>query len=209
MGRRTFDQIVSGAALVIAVVLVVAGALLAWAASFANGNVSSQLSDQRITMPSGQGVDSLPEADKAVMAKFAADGKNQMDTGDEAKAYADHYILSHMNSGVVELYEKHKLWDKVGVAPGTPRTYSEMGGDIRKVTEGASEEMLGELQAERTSLFQGNALRGMLLNAYAFGTLGKIAVWASIACFIGAGLLLVLGILGLMHAKKVPANQVA
>ena len=59
---------------------------------------------------------------------------------------------------------------------------------------------LGDL---RQSLFMGNALRGMLLNAYAFGTMGTIAFIAGIGAFIAAGVLLVLVFLGFRHAKHV------
>ena len=59
---------------------------------------------------------------------------------------------------------------------------------------------LGQL---RQSLFMGTTLRGMLLNAYAFATLGTIAMWAAIASFIGAAVMGALGILGLRHAHKV------
>ncbi|MFL6165557.1 MAG: hypothetical protein ACJ710_04675, partial [Ornithinibacter sp.] len=59
---------------------------------------------------------------------------------------------------------------------------------------------LGEL---RQTLFMGTTLRGMLLNAYAFATLGTIAMWAAIASFIGAAVMLTLGVLGLRHAHQV------
>jgi hypothetical protein len=49
----------------------------------------------------------------------------------------------------------------------------------------------------------GTTLRGMLLNAYAFATLGTIAMWAAIAAFIGSAVMFVLGILGLRHAHSV------
>ena len=49
----------------------------------------------------------------------------------------------------------------------------------------------------------GTTLRGMLLNAYAFATLGTIMMWAAMASFIGAAVMLTLGILGLHHAHKV------
>ena len=48
----------------------------------------------------------------------------------------------------------------------------------------------------------GNTLRGELLTAYAFGKLGAIAGYAAIASFIGAGLMLILGAMGLVHAKR-------
>ena len=53
-------------------------------------------------------------------------------------------------------------------------------------------------------MFKGETLRGLLLNAYAFGTMGTIAGIAAMCAFIGGGLLLLLGALGLWHARRVP-----
>ena len=49
----------------------------------------------------------------------------------------------------------------------------------------------------------GDTLRGLLLNAYAFGVVGTIALYASIASFIGAVVLLLLAALGFRHARAV------
>ena len=49
-------------------------------------------------------------------------------------------------------------------------------------------------------MFKGETLRGLLLNAYAFGTMGTIA---GIAAIIAAAVMLVLGGLGLMHSRCV------
>ena len=46
-------------------------------------------------------------------------------------------------------------------------------------------------------------LRGLLLNAYAFGKMATIAGLAAIAAFIAAGALLILSALGLYHSRKV------
>ena len=62
----------------------------------------------------------------------------------------------------------------------------------------------GEL---RQTMFMGDTLRGMLLNAYAFGTLGTIAIYAAIASFIGAAAMLVLSLLGWRHLRRVPAEE--
>jgi hypothetical protein len=51
-------------------------------------------------------------------------------------------------------------------------------------------------------VFEGETLRGLLLNAYAFGAMGTIAGIAAIAAFIAAAVMLVLGGLGLMHARR-------
>jgi hypothetical protein len=43
MRRRTFDVLASGAGLLIAAVLILAGAVMTWGYTFVNGEVSSQL----------------------------------------------------------------------------------------------------------------------------------------------------------------------
>jgi hypothetical protein len=58
------------------------------------------------------------------------------------------------------------------------------------------------LGQERQTLFQGETLRGLLLNAYAFGKVGRIAGIASIASFVGAAIMLVLAGLGIAHTRR-------
>jgi hypothetical protein len=91
------------------------------------------------------------------------------------------------------------------------KTYSEVSGEYLKAAKDPNADpkavaALGEL---RQSLFMGNTLRGLLLNAYAFGTMGTIALYAGIAALIAAALLLVLAVLGLRHAKQVDDEVVA
>lgn len=65
----------------------------------------------------------------------------------------------------------------------------------------ADQEKVAELGQLRQTLFMGNTLRGLLLNAYAFGTIGKIAGIASIPSFVSAAVMVLLSLLGLRHAK--------
>jgi len=60
------------------------------------------------------------------------------------------------------------------------------------------------LKAEATTAFEATTLRGLLLEAYAFGTFGTIALWAGIAAFILAGLMLILVAFGFWHSRRVP-----
>jgi hypothetical protein len=88
------------------------------------------------------------------------------------------------------------------------RTYEEVSGEFIAATKNpnadpAKVKALGDL---RQTLFMGNTLRGMLLNAYAFGTMGTIAMFAAWAAFIGAAAMLVLAILGFLHLRRVPAE---
>jgi len=55
-------------------------------------------------------------------------------------------------------------------------------------------------------VFQGTTLRGLLLEAYAFWQMGQIALYAAIACFAAAAVMLILTILGLVHLRRVPED---
>ena len=46
----------------------------------------------------------------------------------------------------------------------------------------------------------------MLLEAYGFWMFGQIALFAAIASFTGAVLLLILSAIGLVHGRRVPAQ---
>jgi hypothetical protein len=52
------------------------------------------------------------------------------------------------------------------------------------------------------TIFRGTTLRSMLLEAYGFWQLGQIALIAAIASYIGAGLMLMLSILGFLHLRR-------
>ncbi len=179
--RKTLDKLISWTGLILAAVLVVAGGLLTYASSFVADNVKEQLSQQNITMPAAAALETQEQKD--ALLQFAG---QKMENGAQAKAFADHYILVHMNT------------------QSNNRTYSEVSGDFIKLSKDpnadqAQVKALGEL---RQSLFMGNTLRGLLLNAYAFGTMGTIALYAGIGAFIAAAIFLVLGLLGLRHAKS-------
>ena len=186
MRRKTLDALLTTGGFIVAAVLLVAGGLLMWASTFVNDNVHSQLADQKITMPSGAAI-----ADPAIHPYLAQYAGQQMTTGAQAKAYADHYIKVHM--------------DKAGQG----RTYEEVSGEFMAASKADHPDAakVAELGQLRQTLFMGNALRGLLLNAYAFGTMATIAFWGAIAAFVGAAALIVLSLLGLRHERTVPAEQ--
>jgi hypothetical protein len=187
--RSAFDKLISWTGLALAAVLIAAGGLLTWANSFIGDQVHDQLVMQDITMPAGDAIAELPKADKNALEPYAG---SVMDTGPEAKAFADHYILVHMN------------------AASDGRTYEEVSGEFLQLTpeEKATPDgqALGQL---RQTLFMGNTLRGLLLNAYAFATIGTIAGIAAIVAFGSAGALLLLFALGIWHARRVVRTEQA
>lgn len=179
MRRHVFDLLVSLAGLAVVAILLVAGGLLMWGSGFASRNVHNQLAEQHIFFPAkGSSALASPKIGP-YLNRFAG---QQVLTGQQAKAYADHFIAVHL---------------------------SEMpyGGVYAKISAAAqakpSDTSLKELQ--QTS-FQGTTLRGLLLTAYAFGFFATIGFWAGIAAFVAAVLMAVLVAFGFWHAKTVPAD---
>jgi hypothetical protein len=56
------------------------------------------------------------------------------------------------------------------------------------------------------TLFKGETLRGLLLNAYAFWQIGQIALIVGIVALAAAAVMLVLSVLGFMHLRRTPAE---
>lgn len=191
--RRTIDSVLIAIGAVLTVALVVAGALLSWGSNFAADYVDDELSSQNITFPPAE---ALEEEGRTDLVKFAGEDVN---TGEEAEGYAS-FINGHL----------------AGIADGA--TYADLGTPEREAKaavaaaeeEGASEATIAELQAEadeisgqRNTLFKGETLRGLLLTAFAWATVGQIAGYAAIAAFTAGAVMLVLVLLGLRHHHKV------
>lgn len=180
--RSAFDKLISWTGLALAAVLILAGGLLTWANMFIGDQVHDQLTMQGITMPEGDQLAGLPQSDADALKPYAG---SPLDTGPEAKAYADHYILVHMNE-----------------ASGD-RTYADVSGEYVAMSDQQKVSEEGQaLGALRQTLFMGSTLRGLLLYAYAFATIGTIAGIAAIVAFAGAAVLLVMFGFGLWHAKR-------
>jgi hypothetical protein len=191
--RRTIDSVLIAFGAVLTVALFVAGGLLSWGANFADDYVGDELSSQNITFPPAA---SLEEEGRDDLVKY---GGEFVDTGNEAEAYAS-FINGHLQ----------------GIADG--KTYADLGTPEREANaavaaakeSGASESEIAALEEEaasisgqRNSLFKGETLRGLLLTAYAWATVGTIAGYAAIAAFAAGAVMLVLVVLGLRHHHKV------
>jgi hypothetical protein len=181
MSRKLFDRLTSGVGVLMVVVLLVAGGLLIWGHSFVNSNVHSQLARQDITFPSKAAFAHPKPGSEITAAMIPSVSKyagQQLLTGPQAEAYADHFIAIHL---------------------------SEMpyGGVYAKISAAAiaSPTNTSLKTLEQTS-FQGTTLRGLLLEAYAFATIGLIMLWAAIAAFAVALIMSVLVGVGLWHSSR-------
>ena len=184
MNRRTFDKIVSFVGLGLALLLFTFAGLLNFGASFANESVKTQLENQNIAFPAE---DSLPADTKEQLTKWA--GKT-VNTGEMARDYSDLYIWEHMKGSSIAV-------------TGKPSTYSEVSGTYMGLVRGGSTDVatITKYADLRETLFMGNTLRGMLLQAYAFGTMGVIAGYAALASLGGAILFLILGVAAVLHRR--------
>jgi hypothetical protein len=186
MSRKVFDKLTSAGGVVAVVVLVVAGGLLTWGHSFVNSNVHDQLAQQQISFPSSAafahakaGTEITPSMIPSV-SQFAG---QQLLTGSQAEAYANHFIAVHL---------------------------SEMpyGGVYSKVSAAAiAAPTNAKLAALKQTSFQGTTLRGLLLEAYAFSEIGAVMLVGAIASFILAAIMAALVALGVWHAARVSEDE--
>jgi hypothetical protein len=176
MRRRTFDALASTAGLLLAVLLGVGGGLLIWGSSFVSSQVHTQLAAQKIVFPAA----SSPEI-KALPPGDAAAGQ-LMTNGAQAQTWANHYISVHL----------------MKISGG--KTYSQLSA--LSLAHPKDTALANQVQ----TVFRGDTLRGLLLNAYAFWQIGQIMMIAAIVAFIGCGLLLILAALGFWHWRRTPAE---
>ena len=190
MRRKSFDAILSAGGFLLTLVLVVAGALAFWGYNYSNNTVSRQLKAQEITFPARAafanakpGTEITPQM-IPYLEKYAG---QEMTTGAQAEAYADHFIAYHLAE-----------MPYGGV-------YSKVSAAAMAATPGSAQAT--QLKGLEQTVFQGTSLRGMLLNAYGWWKMGQIALWASIATWALAAVMLTLSVLGLRHFRKAPVTE--
>lgn len=198
MQRRTIDLMVSGAGLMLAVVLIVFGVYFNDRYAFAQNNVHDQLTQQKVFFTPKSAL-TPEELKQPGVVKYAG---QRVDDGDKAQVYANEYIGLHLE----------------GIADG--KTYAELGGpqfalqDKIAVAEESNDPALPELQAQladitrqRDTLFKGETLRGLLLTTYGFWQFGQEAQLAAYASFGAAAILFLLIGLGVVHAIRTRRNE--
>ena len=180
---------------VLFMVLAVGGGLLLWGANFADNMVHDQLSAQKISFPQ-KGAENFDPKVYPGLQQYAGQA---VDTGKEAEAYAS-FIDGHLEA----------------VAEG--QTYADLGDPERAANtaveeataSGAPASEVATLQAQadtitgqRNTLFKGETLRGLLLSAFAWSTVGRIAGIAGIVALVAGAVMVLLVVFGVRHHHKV------
>jgi hypothetical protein len=179
---------------VVAVALVALGAAAIFGGTFALDNVRDRIEPQHISFPAAA---EMTAEEKAIVGEFVG---ASVDTGTEAEAYS-RYIGLHLSE------------------IGGGKTYAELGpvqfgleaqieeakasnAAQRRPTRGEA----GGRSGQRDTIFKGETLRAILLNAYGWWTVGQITFFAGFGLVIAGLVLAVLVVLGFGHARKAQAS---
>jgi hypothetical protein len=168
------------------VILASASGFLFYEGNFVSGMVHDELVAQQIFFP---GTDQIKAGGALDPAKFSAEIRNyagqQVDNGDKARVYGTDFIGVHLQ-GIAggKTYSQvssanSAMNAQIAATPKTDPTYASLQAQA------------ATLAAQKTSLFQGEMLRGTLLNSWGWWMVGNYTAYAAIGLMIAA-----LGILG-------------
>jgi hypothetical protein len=134
---------------------------LYWGNGFVNGMIHDQLAAQQIYFPAqgSAALKALPAQDAAAMQKYAG---QQLTTGDQAQVYSEHFIGVHLKD----------------VAGG--QTYAQVSAGAQANPQNTK--LAGQVQ----TLFRGETLRGLLLNAWGWSQVALYALYAAIGLTVAA-----------------------
>ncbi len=181
MRRKALDKLLTMVGFLVTIILIAAGALLMWGYSFANSQVHNQLAAQQIYFPAKNSPELQNPLIKPYLTPYAGE---QLLNGRQAEVWADHYIAVHLQE------------------IGGGKTYAQVSAASLADPSNTA------LAKEAQTLFQGETLRGTLLTAYAFWMFGQIALWSAVAMFLGAALMLVLAIVGVIQYRRRDPEEV-
>jgi len=179
------------------VILAAASGFLFYEGSFVTGMVQDQLVAQKISFP---GTDQVKAGGALDPAKFPVEitqyAGMQVDNADKARVYANDFIGVHLQgvAGGMTYSEVSAAASaaskKLASTPTTDPTYASLQ------TQSAT------LSGQKTTLFMGETLRGSLLNAWGWGTMGLYTSYAGIGLMIAA-----IGVLGALIFELVAVRK--
>lgn len=171
---------------VLVLVLAGAGGFAVYEGSFVRDMIGTELSNQQITFPTAEALAKDQRASE-YGSDFSQYAGQTLTTGDQAKAYANDYIGVHLaETANGDTYASigpkiSALNAQLATMSTTDPGYATLQAQITK------------MNGQRDTLFKGEMLRGSLLNAYGWWTVGTYSLWAGVGLLIAA--LIVLGAL--------------
>jgi len=179
--RRSSHLTVVIAGFATAVLLAVAGGLLLWGSAYVHNSVQNQLAAQQIYFPA-QAAFAHPVAGGEItpnmipsVSQYAG---QQLLTGQQAEAYADHFIAQHITD-----MSGGKTYSQLSAASMAQPNNTKLAGLVATV-------------------FKGETLRSMLLNAYGWWKVSQITFIGSLIAFGLAGLAFLASLAGLTLGRR-------
>ena len=173
---RRNSRLTAIAGFAVAAVLLAAGGLLLWGSAYVHNTVQGQLSAQQIYFPpkaafaqAKAGTEITPSMIPSV-SQYAG---QQLLTGQQAEAYADNFIAVHI----------------ANMAGG--KTYAQLSA--ASLAQPNNVKLAGLV----ATVFKGETLRSMLLNAFGWWKVSQITYIASLVAFALGGLVLIGSLFGL------------
>jgi hypothetical protein len=144
--------------LVLILVLAFGAGVAIAAHNFTHDQVTTQLKEQQIVFPpaGSAALKALPAANAAAMSQYTG---QTMTTGDQAHTYANNFIAVHLKE--IGQGKTYAYWSGIAINAATPKAQA------------------AKAEATALTLFRGETLRSLLLNAWAFWFVGDIALYAA------------------------------
>ena len=180
MRRKTFDKLLGWIGASLGIVLLAMGGLLLWGSTYVHNTVQSQLAAQQITFPPAAAFAHPKvggEITPSMIPSVSQYAGQQLLTGQQAEAYADNFIAVHI----------------ANMTGG--KTYSQLSAAAMEQPNNA------KLQAQVSTVFKGETLRSMLLNAYGWWKVSQITFIISLAMFGLGAVSLLAGIFGFAKGR--------
>ena len=181
MRRITFDKLAGTVGVALGVIMLAVAGLALWGSAYIHNEVRSQLAAQRVFFPPKAafahpkaGTEITPSMIPSV-SQYAG---QQLLTGQQAEAYADHFIAVHLQE------------------IGGGKTYAQLSAASLANPKNTA------LAAQVQTVFRGDSLRSMLLNAFGWWKVSQIAYIGSLVAFGLAAIALLAGITGFAAARR-------
>jgi len=137
------------------------------------GNVHDQLTDQQITFTPADKLTDQEKSWKSGSHCLVANAGKPLTTGDQAKCYSDYYILLHMTEAAEAAGYPGATYATLGTEQTMLRTQiADAKAKNDTATATSDQQKLDAVTNLRNTLQSGTSLRGQLLNAWGWDTLG-------------------------------------
>ena len=182
---------------VLVLVLAGAGGFAFAEGTFVTGMIHDQLAAQQIFFPTADQIKPGGALDPAEFPQEIRDqAGNQVTDGNQARIYANDFLGKHLQ-GVAGGLTYASIGNKISEVNGYLATTPKTDPNYKNL-----QNQLTALNGQRDTLFKGETLRSMLLNAYGWWTVGFYTTYASYALMVAS-----LGVLGALVFELVIAAR--